>query len=120
MNQDQEVLAKTDELATEAVGLDYSPRKSDPPINNPKHTKDIRQLHLGLMLRNRNTHLLASNASIVQNVSLSIFLVDAALDIFQTLIFELETEGRYLFLNVVANQLCYPNNHARYFSFILL
>ncbi|KAL7584513.1 hypothetical protein Lser_V15G43845 [Lactuca serriola] len=33
---------------------------------------------------------------------------------------ELETKGRYLFLNAVANQLRYPNNHTHYFSFVLL
>ena len=33
---------------------------------------------------------------------------------------DLDTEGRYLFLNAVANQLRYPNNHTHYFSFILL
>ncbi|XP_077235419.1 transcription regulator [Tasmannia lanceolata] len=48
------------------------------------------------------------------------FLVGAAMDIFQTLIGELDTEGRYLFLNAVANQLRYPNNHTHYFSFVLL
>ncbi|GJU48955.1 CCR4-NOT transcription complex subunit 1 isoform X1 [Tanacetum coccineum] len=58
--------------------------------------------------------------SMASNASLSIFLVGAALDIFQILIFELETEGRYLFLNAVANQLRYPNNQTHYFSFILL
>ncbi|XP_071726639.1 uncharacterized protein [Rutidosis leptorrhynchoides] len=54
------------------------------------------------------------------NASLQILFVGAALDIFQALIFELDTEGRYLFLNAVANQLRYPNNHTHYFSFILL
>ncbi|CAI0393707.1 unnamed protein product [Linum tenue] len=48
------------------------------------------------------------------------FLVDAALDIYQTLVVELDNEGRYLFLNAVANQLRYPNNHTHYFSFVLL
>ena len=48
------------------------------------------------------------------------FLVSAPLDIFQTLLAELDTEGRYLFLNAVANQLRYPNTHTHYFSFILL
>lgn len=52
--------------------------------------------------------------------SVAVFLVGAALDIFQTLIMDLDTEGRYLFLNAVANQLRYPNNHTHYFSFILL
>ncbi|CAK7347841.1 unnamed protein product [Dovyalis caffra] len=32
-------------------------------------------------------------------VPLAVFLVDAALDIYQTLILDLDTEGRYLFLN---------------------
>ncbi|KAL1548658.1 transcription regulator [Salvia divinorum] len=52
--------------------------------------------------------------------NMSAFLASAALDVFQTLIMDLDTEGRYLFLNAVANQLRYPNNHTHYFSFILL
>lgn len=51
---------------------------------------------------------------------LAVFSVGAALDIFQTLIVDLDTEGRYLFLNAIANQLRYPNTHTHYFSFILL
>ncbi|XP_052210992.1 uncharacterized protein LOC127813907 isoform X2 [Diospyros lotus] len=58
--------------------------------------------------------------SMASSVPLAAFLVGAALDIFQTLIMELDTEGRYLFLNAVANQLRYPNTHTHYFSFILL
>jgi CCR4-NOT transcription complex subunit 1 len=53
-------------------------------------------------------------------VPLAMFFVGAALDIFQALIADLDTEGRYLFLNAVANQLRYPNTHTHYFSFILL
>lgn len=56
----------------------------------------------------------------VNAASLAIFLIGAALDIFQTLIVELDTEGRYLFLNAIANQLRYPNTHTHYFSFVLL
>ncbi|GAV69286.1 Not1 domain-containing protein/DUF3819 domain-containing protein [Cephalotus follicularis] len=48
------------------------------------------------------------------------FSLGASLDIYMTLILDLDTEGRYLFLNAVANQLRYPNNHTHYFSFILL
>jgi CCR4-NOT transcription complex subunit 1 len=44
----------------------------------------------------------------------------APMDIFQRLITDLDTEGRYLFLNAVANQLRYPNNHTHYFSCVLL
>lgn len=44
----------------------------------------------------------------------------APMDIFQRLIIDLDTEGRYLFLNAVANQLRYPNNHTHYFSCVLL
>ncbi|KAL7203784.1 hypothetical protein ACSBR2_016943 [Camellia fascicularis] len=58
--------------------------------------------------------------SMASSVPLAVFLVGAALDIFQTLIMDLDTEGRYLFLNAIANQLRYPNNHTHYFSFILL
>ncbi|KAB1225230.1 CCR4-NOT transcription complex subunit 1 [Morella rubra] len=58
--------------------------------------------------------------STANTVPLAVFLVGAALDIFQALIVDLDTEGRYLFLNAVANQLRYPNTHTHYFSFILL
>ncbi|KAL0866576.1 hypothetical protein Bca101_045694 [Brassica carinata] len=43
-----------------------------------------------------------------------------ALHMFKHLCTELDTEGRYLFLNAIANQLRYPNNHTHYFSFIML
>jgi CCR4-NOT transcription complex subunit 1 len=42
------------------------------------------------------------------------------MDIFQNLVVDLDTEGRYLFLNAIANQLRYPNSHTHYFSCTLL
>lgn len=44
----------------------------------------------------------------------------AHMDIFQNLAVDLDTEGRYLFLNAIANQLRYPNSHTHYFSCVLL
>jgi len=44
----------------------------------------------------------------------------APMDIFQQLANNLDPEGRYFFLNAVANQLRYPNNHTHYFSCVLL
>ena len=44
----------------------------------------------------------------------------APMEVFQRLAAELDTEGRYLFLNAVANQLRYPNCHTHYFSCVLL
>jgi CCR4-NOT transcription complex subunit 1 len=44
----------------------------------------------------------------------------APMDIFQHLVVDLDTEGRYLLLNAIANQLRYPNNHTHYFSCVLL
>ncbi|KAJ4727200.1 putative Ccr4-not transcription complex [Melia azedarach] len=67
-------------------------------------------------LQTRTSHAQSTG----NNSSLTVFLVSAALDIFQTLIQDLDTEGRYLFLNAAANQLRYPNNHTHYFSFVLL
>jgi len=43
-----------------------------------------------------------------------------AMDVFKKLANDLDTEGRYLFLNGVANQLRYPNSHTHYFSTLLL
>ena len=42
------------------------------------------------------------------------------MDIFQNLASDMDTEGRYLFLNCIANQLRYPNSHTHYFSCCLL
>jgi CCR4-NOT transcription complex subunit 1 len=44
----------------------------------------------------------------------------ASVAMFDKLLKELDTEGRYLFLNGIANQLRYPNLHTYYFSCILL
>lgn len=63
----------------------------------------------------------ASHAtSITRFVSKTGYFAGAALDIFRTLIRDLNWEGRYLFFNAVADQLRYPNNHTHFFSFILL
>lgn len=42
------------------------------------------------------------------------------MDIFQHLMNNLDSEGRYFLLNAIANQLRYPNNHTHYFSCVLL
>ena len=42
------------------------------------------------------------------------------MDIFQCLLSDLSSEGRYLFLNAIANQLRYPNSHTHYFSCVIL
>ncbi|KAI9023310.1 CCR4-Not complex component, Not1-domain-containing protein [Hyaloraphidium curvatum] len=44
----------------------------------------------------------------------------AYMDVFQQLIMDLDTEGRYYFLSAIANQLRYPNSHTHYFSCVLL
>ncbi|BAF10575.2 Os03g0102300 [Oryza sativa Japonica Group] len=44
----------------------------------------------------------------------------AHMDIFRTLMADLDTEGRYLVLNAIANQLRYPNIHTHCFYFIIL
>ena len=44
----------------------------------------------------------------------------APMDIFLQLTSDLNPEGRYVYLNAIANQLRYPNNHTHYFSCVLL
>lgn len=44
----------------------------------------------------------------------------ASMEIFQGLVTYLDEEGRYYFLNAIANQLRYPNTHTHYFSCTLL
>ena len=44
----------------------------------------------------------------------------APMDLFQQLAQSLDLEGRYLFVNAIANQLRYPNCHTHYFSCVVL
>ncbi|KAI6241643.1 CCR4-Not complex component, variant [Aphelenchoides fujianensis] len=44
----------------------------------------------------------------------------SCMDIFQNLVITLDTQGRYLLFNAIANQLRYPNSHTTYFSNTLL
>lgn len=55
-----------------------------------------------------------------QTPNMSTIAHSSHMDIFQNLAVGLETEGRYLFLNCIANQLRYPNSHTHYFSSTLL
>ncbi|KAL3860717.1 hypothetical protein ACJMK2_010802 [Sinanodonta woodiana] len=52
--------------------------------------------------------------------SMSTIAHSSHMDIFQNLAVDLDTEGRYLFLTAVCNQLRYPNSHTHYFSCTLL
>lgn len=53
-------------------------------------------------------------------ISMTTIANTTQMDIFQNLATTLDTEGRYLFLNAIANQLRYPNSHTHYFSSALL
>ncbi|XKL59833.1 hypothetical protein PGB90_000849 [Kerria lacca] len=55
-----------------------------------------------------------------QTPNMSTIAHSAHMDIYQNLSTDLDTEGRYLFLNAIANQLRYPNSHTHYFSCTLL
>merc|ERR1711962_1470951 len=52
--------------------------------------------------------------------SMSSIAHSSHMDIYQNLAVDMDTEGRYLFLNCIANQLRYPNSHTHYFSCCLL
>jgi CCR4-NOT transcription complex subunit 1 len=62
----------------------------------------------------------ASAQQINQSSQVEIFQIETATEVFQNLIVNMDTEGRYLVLNAIANQLRYPNNHTHLFSFIIL
>merc|ERR1712242_444655 len=55
-----------------------------------------------------------------QSPNMSTIAHSSYMDIFQNLAVDMDTEGRYLFLNCIANQLRYPNSHTHYFSCLLL
>lgn len=44
----------------------------------------------------------------------------APTELYQRLVAELDTEGRYLLLNAMANQLRYPNSHTYYYVCLVL
>ncbi|KAF9433584.1 hypothetical protein BGZ76_009251 [Entomortierella beljakovae] len=58
--------------------------------------------------------------SITTSSSPSQIAQTAAMEIFRKLLSELDSEGRYMFLSSIANQLRYPNSHTHYFSRVLL
>jgi hypothetical protein len=55
-----------------------------------------------------------------KKISMSTIAPSAHMDIFQDLATNLDNEGRYMFLNAIANQLRYPNSNTHYFSCTLL
>ncbi|XP_070201958.1 CCR4-NOT transcription complex subunit 1-like isoform X11 [Littorina saxatilis] len=55
-----------------------------------------------------------------QTPSMNTIAPSTHMDIFQNLAVNLDTEGRYLFLTAISNQLRYPNSHTHYFSCCLL
>lgn len=55
-----------------------------------------------------------------KNLNITAIAHTPHMDIFQNLAVSLDSEGRYLFLNAIANQLRYPNSHTHYFSCCLL
>jgi CCR4-NOT transcription complex subunit 1 len=55
-----------------------------------------------------------------QNPTMTNIIHNSHMDILQNLAVDLDNEGRYLFLNAIANQLRYPNIHTHYFSCALL
>uniref|UniRef100_A0ACD5TIG6 Uncharacterized protein n=1 Tax=Avena sativa TaxID=4498 RepID=A0ACD5TIG6_AVESA len=62
----------------------------------------------------------ASAQQINQSSQVENFQIETATEVYRSLIVNMDTEGRYLVLNAIANQLRYPNNHTHYFSFIIL
>uniref|UniRef100_A0A7S0ZHU4 CCR4-Not complex component Not1 C-terminal domain-containing protein n=1 Tax=Timspurckia oligopyrenoides TaxID=708627 RepID=A0A7S0ZHU4_9RHOD len=55
-----------------------------------------------------------------QNGSGSPITLTSHMELFRNLASDLDPEGRYYFVNAVANQLRFPNNHTHYFSVLLL
>ncbi|CAM9338037.1 unnamed protein product [Scytosiphon promiscuus] len=61
-----------------------------------------------------------SQAILQLNNKTPIITHSAPMDVFHQLANKLDPEGRYFFLNAIANQLRYPNQHTHYFSCVLL
>ncbi|KAL6906403.1 hypothetical protein ACP4OV_004004 [Aristida adscensionis] len=68
----------------------------------------------------QNKANMSASAQINQSPQMDIFQIETATEMFRNLVMTTDTEGRYLLLNAIANQLRYPNSHTHYFSFIIL
>ncbi|XP_041987025.1 CCR4-NOT transcription complex subunit 1 [Aricia agestis] len=66
------------------------------------------------------TQAIAHIRSKGQTPNMTTIAHSAHMDIFQNFTVDFDFEGRYLFLNAIANQLRYPNSHTHYFSCCLL
>lgn len=71
-------------------------------------------------IKQKNSILSFYNSAKNQNPTITNIIHNAHMDILQNLAVDLDNEGRYLFLNAIANQLRYPNIHTHYFSCALL
>lgn len=71
-------------------------------------------------LQHNKANASASAQQMNQSPQVDVFQIETATEVFRNLIVNMDTEGRYLLLNAIANQLRYPNNHTHYFSFIIL
>lgn len=58
--------------------------------------------------------------SLLTNATPLQIMPSAAIDIFQQLSTDMDTEGRYFFLCAIANHLRYPNSHTNFFSNLML
>ncbi|KQJ97773.1 hypothetical protein BRADI_3g33190v3 [Brachypodium distachyon] len=71
-------------------------------------------------LQHNKANASASAQQVNQSSQLDNVQIETATEVFRNLAVNMDTEGRYLLLNAIANQLRYPNNHTHYFSFIIL
>ncbi|XWS60105.1 hypothetical protein CRYUN_Cryun07bG0005900 [Craigia yunnanensis] len=65
----------------------------------------------------KNTPALAQQMTC--DTPMELYLMGPVLSLFQTLIMELDAEGRYLVLNAIANQLRHPSRHTHLYSFAM-
>ncbi|CAM0956224.1 unnamed protein product [Alopecurus aequalis] len=79
-------------------------------------------VYVGIQAVQQLQHNKANASAQQMNLSpqVEIFQIETATEVFRNLLVNMDTEGRYLVLNAIANQLRYPNNHTHYFSFIIL
>uniref|UniRef100_A0A0A9GNR2 BED-type domain-containing protein n=1 Tax=Arundo donax TaxID=35708 RepID=A0A0A9GNR2_ARUDO len=81
-------------------------------------------LYVGMQAVQQLQHNKANASASVQQINhtppMDMFQIETATEVFRNLMTSLDTEGRYLLLNAIANQLRYPNNHTHYFSILYL
>eukprot|EP01130_Rhizamoeba_saxonica_P016258 TRINITY_DN7482_c0_g1_i1.p1 TRINITY_DN7482_c0_g1~~TRINITY_DN7482_c0_g1_i1.p1 ORF type:complete len:2042 (-),score=367.44 TRINITY_DN7482_c0_g1_i1:55-5421(-) len=130
---------------TPNLKVDLLPDIKDPPVIRSDFAKEYENSSLGelidIVIKTGQASLIPAlkfedgryNIKLINSLVLTVgtkalsnstnsseYSAQAPMSLFRYLAINLDTEGRYILFNAIANQLRYPNNHTHFFSCVLL